>query len=33
VNWLARHGLAAFAFYRIATAVVLGVLLATGILK
>ena len=33
VNWLTRHGLGAFAYYRLALATVLGVLLATGWLQ
>jgi len=33
VNWLTRHGLAAFAYYRLALAATLGVLLAVGWLR
>jgi len=33
VNWLTRHGLAAFAWYRLAVAAVLTVLLASGFLQ
>ena len=33
VNWLTRHGLVAFAIYRLAMAALLGVLLAGGWLK
>ena len=33
VNWLTRHGLAAFAWYRLAVAGVLTVLLASGFLQ
>jgi len=33
VGWLTRHGLAAFAYYRLAVAVLLGVLLAAGLLQ
>jgi undecaprenyl-diphosphatase len=33
VGWLTRHGLAAFAYYRLALATLLGALLATGLLQ
>ena len=33
VGWLTRHGLAMFAYYRLATALLLSVLLAGGFLQ